>query len=369
MHVKVNQKDLNLALNIVSKAVNNNNTLPILNNLLLQAKEQELLLSATNLEIAISLPIQAEVIQEGSVTVPAKLLQSYISLLKKEILSLESQENNLLSIQSSKSSTQINTIPALDYPNIPQIEAQTQLSVPAMELQKALNYTSFACSANTTQAVLAGVFLEISSDSLKFAATDSYRLSEYKIPNQSPEQNSLQAIIPQRAMQELKSIIQNITPSEIKIFLSADQISFEIEEVKLISRLIDGKYPEYSKILPTEANTQITIDKEELAISLKRVSLFAKESNNSIHLESEAEKQILIIKSDQTKVGQELSEIAIAQTGPSAAVSINSQYLADILGVINSEDVNLLMNEKNTPIKITEPNNPNFLYIIMPLRV
>ena len=369
MQVKVNQKNLGAALNIVSKAVNNNNTLPILNNLLLVAKDQTLTLSATNLEIAIVEPIQAEIIQEGSITVPAKLLQSYVSLLKNEDLSLTLNDNKLLSIESSKSSTTINTIEALDYPNIPKIESDISLSLQAAEFLKALNYTSFACSINTTQPVLAGVFLEISKENLTFAATDSYRLSEYKIPQAIAIEENLQVIIPQRALQELSRIITSINPNDITIYLSKNQVSFQIENVTLISRLIDGKYPEYSKILPKAPNTEAKIDKEELNTALKRVNLFAKEANNSIHINLDQAKQTLIIKSDQTRVGQELSEIPVAVSGSDNQISINSQYLTDLLAVLNVLEINMGVNEKTTPVKITEPDNSNFLYIIMPLRV
>ena len=369
MHVQVDQKELNLALNIVSKAVNNNNTLPILNNLLLKTENQSLVLSATNLEIAITLPIEAQIIQEGATTVPAKLLQSYISLLKPELLDLRLEENNQLTVQSSKSETQINTIDFNDYPSLPQIEQSKPLIIDSKELVKALNYTSFACSLNTTQPVLSGVYLNYQNKKLTFAATDSYRLSEYKIHVDTDLENEITAIVPQKAMQELSRIIQAVDPNEIKIYLSKDQISFEVENVQILSRLIDGKYPEYQKILPKELKSQTRVLKSELNLALKRVNLFAKESNNSIHIDIDSEKHIMVVKSDQTKVGQELSEISVSIEGPTSSISINSVYLSELLNVLQSDELNLLINEKTTPIQVTEPENPNFLYIIMPLRV
>jgi DNA polymerase-3 subunit beta len=356
MKLFCNQKDLEHALNIVDKAISPNNTLPVLNNILLKAEGKKLFLFSTNLEIAISCYIDADVRGEGAITVPAKLLTNYISLLNSEKVELNMTEGVTLSITSASSSTKIKCISADEFP------------LKIDEFYEAINETVFAASLNTSRPVLSGVLMIASGEEIKLVATDSYRLAEKKMKALKKTTEDVSCIIPAKTMIELGKIISKSDEKEVKVNISNNQILFTSDGIELISRLIEGKFPDYEKIIPKETKSKFEVSVEDLSLVLKRVSLFARENNNSIKL-SVTNDGKLVISSDETKVGEEKAEVLVKLEGENNKISLNSQYLLDVLTYINKDKIVFSMSDKVSPAVIRPAGGEDYVYIIMPFNV
>lgn len=368
MKLFCSQRDLDAALNIVNKAISPNNTLPVLNNILIKAEGKRLNFSSTNLEIAISCSIEADVRGEGAITVPAKLITGYISLLTDQKVELSVGGDVSLSVESNTSHTKIKCISSDEFPLIPKIEKEQEFSVATEDFYEAINEVVFSASMNTSRPVLSGVFLSVGPAGLKMVATDSYRLAERTMEVSSKPAEAVSCIVPAKTMMELGKILGKSSDKEVKVVISKNQILFSIGDIELISRLIDGKFPDYEKIIPSDKKTKIEVSVEDLSLVLKRVSLFARENNNSVKMAATNDGK-LIVSSEETKVGEEKAEVLIKIDGENNKVSLNSQYLLDVLTYINDDKIVLIMNDKVSPALIKPVKRDNYSYIIMPLKV
>lgn len=359
---------MDYAISVVSKAISPNNTLPVLNNILIKAEGKKLYFSSTNLEIAISCAINADVRSEGSITAPAKLIGSYVSLLTDERVGIGVSDGLNLLIDSSTSSTKIKCISPDEFPLIPKIEAGQEFTVKPAEFYEALMEVVFAASLNTSRPVLSGVLLYSNEKEIKLAATDSYRLAEKTIKAMKPPGSNVYSIIPARTIIELAKIISKAESKEINVNISKNQALFTVDGVELISRLIEGKFPDYEKIIPKEARTKIEVSVEDLSLVLKRVSLFARENNNSVKLSATNDGKLLV-SSEETKVGEEKAEVSIKIEGENNKISLNAQYLLDVLTYVTDDKVQIVINDKASPAMIKPIKEEDYVYIIMPLKV
>jgi DNA polymerase-3 subunit beta len=362
------QSDLENALNIVNKAITPNATLPVLNNILLKAEDKKLFFSATNLEIAIQFFIDADVKNEGSVTVPAKLITSYISLLKDEKIEVSLKEGNMLFFESKSSQTKVKGISADEFPTIPKVPKENTIKVKTKDLEEAITQTVFSASINTSRPVLSGILFHIEKDLLKIVATDSYRLAEKQLALLEKTEVSLQSIIPARTVAELGKILARTQEKEVEISISNNQALFVIGDIELMSRLIEGKFPDYEKIIPKSNKTNVEVKNEDLSLVVKRVSLFAKENNNSVKLAATNDGKI-VISTEETKVGEEKAEVAAKVEGENSKVALNIQYLLDVLNFVQSDQVVLSMDDKLSPVVIRPAGKKDYIYIIMPLKI
>lgn len=368
MKLFCSQKDLDYAVGIVSKAISPNNTLPVLNNILIKAEGKKFYFSATNLEIAICCSVEADVRNEGSITVPAKLLASYISLITDDKVEINLMDGNTLSISSTSSNTKIKCISADEFPLIPTVEKGAEFTVNTNDFCTSINETVFSASSNISRPVLSGVLLSSKADFLKLVATDSYRLAEKKIKLSEKPSEEVYCIVPGRTMMELSKVIAKSEAKDVKVNISKNQVLFSVDGVDLISRLIDGRFPDYEKIIPSEAKTTCTVSVEDLSLVLKRVSLFARENNNSVKIAVTNDGR-MVVSSDETKIGEEKAELAVKIEGENNKISLNSQYLLDVLTYIEEENVFLQMTDKSSPAVIRPVKGDDYVYIIMPLKV
>ncbi len=372
MKIVCAQADLERALSIVSKAITPNSTLPVLNNILLKAEENKLFFAATNLEIAIEYFIPAEVKGEGSITIPAKLIGSYVSLLRDEKVEISTVENDTILVASKSSQTKIKGINASEFPVIPQVEKENTIQIDAKSFDEGVAQTVFAAATNTSRPILAGVLFDVSKDTLKLVATDSYRLAEKVLELKEKSQLTIQCVIPAKTVTELGKILSRLNEKQIEINFSKNQVLFVMGDVKLMSRLIEGKFPPYEKIIPPETKTKIEIKVEELTNVVRRVSLFARENNNSIKLSATNDGK-LSISTDETKVGEEKAELTVNVQGENNKISLNAQYLLDVLNYIQSERISFEIEDKLSPAVVRpvfEPSKTaNYVYIIMPLKI
>ena len=368
MKLFCSQKDLEAALNIVNKAISSNNTLPVLNNILIKAEGKKLHFSATNLEIAISYFVDADVRGEGAITIPAKLITSYVSLLTDEKMELSIGDGMSLLIQSSTSTTKIKGISADEFPLIPKVEAEHSFTIGTSDLDAAIAETVFAASTNISRPVLSGVYFILDGGEMKMVATDSYRLAERKLTLGTKIEGKFTCIVPAKTIAELGKVTNRSEAKEVSISVSKNQILFKVGNVELVSRLIEGKFPDYERIIPKEGKTKVDVSVEDLSLVLKRVSLFAKENNNSVRLSATNDGKLLV-STDETKVGEEKAEVAIKIEGENNKISLNSQYMLDVLTYVNDEKIVLEMSDKLSPAVIRPVKREDYIYIIMPLKV
>ncbi|MBU0727186.1 DNA polymerase III subunit beta [Patescibacteria group bacterium] len=367
MRLTCSQKDLFNALAITNKAVDLNNTLPVLNNVLLKAEGKKLYFTATNLEIAVTYWIETEVKNEGEITIPSKLFTNYINYLKDEKVDVSVEEGNAVTVKTSDSTTKIKGIPASEFPPIPNIEKEGGLKIKVKEFKKGIHQVVFAAAMNTTRPILAGVYFVTEKGQLKMVATDSYRLAEKTLAT-TEATGDISCIVPAKTILELGYILDSFKDDdEIDITISKNQVLFAVGAVKLISRLIEGQFPNYKQIIPSSTKTKIDFDISALTLVLKRINIFAKENNNKIILKVADGK--ILITTETTQYGEGEITMSTKIDGADNEIALNSQFLLDVLGNIGEDNVVIEIGEKITPIIIKPKDKDDYIHIIMPLKI
>jgi len=367
MKVKCSQKALANALNIVNKAVSPNNTLPVLNNILINVEGKKITFSATNLEIAVKTVIDADVINEGSVTIPSKIFSSYVSLLKDGDVELKLEDGMSLSVKASHSETKIKGISADEFPLIPKIEDALTYEIPVDSFRESIDQVAFAASTNAVRPVLTGVLFRFKKNELRMVATDSYRLSEKVLKLNTDVVEERDCIIPARTVMELGKIISS-QKGNIEVRVANNQVMFKAGDTVLISRLIEGHFPDYEKILPKESKTQCEVVVEDLVLAVKKVNLFVMETNNNVKI-SVTNDGTLVVATDETQVGEGRADVEVKIKGDNNKVALNAQYILDVLSSLHEEKVVLEMVDKINPVMIKPLKKTEYVHIIMPLKL
>lgn len=362
MKLQVTQENLSRALNAVARVASSRNSLPILTNVLLKTSENRLVVAATNLDIAITETIGAKITEEGSVTVPAKLLQDFISNLPSGVVELESDDYRL-SVSSGSYKSSLNGMLADEYPVMPALKSGKTIKLPPADFKKALQQTVFAASSDDTRPVLTGVYIHAYEGKLVIVATDSYRLAECLV---GPTAIEMSVLVPATSLQELLRIISD-HEEDIVITFDEQQVRFQVGDVEIITRLIDGSYPEYRRLVPPSFATTAEVSKSELVNITKVASLFARESAGSIQISIDEKSNTLAVKSVASQVGENSSEIEAKAEGK-GTVTLNSRYLLDALGVIAGDKVVFCMNGKLEPCLVKDSSNPDIVQIVMPVK-
>lgn len=362
MKLQVTQENLAKALNNVARiAISSRNPLPILSNILLKTVDNRLSISATNLEIAITEKIGSKVHTNGAITVPARLMQEYVSSLPAGVLDLELEEHKL-HISTEQYRSTINGIIADEYPVVPEIDKGSSWKLPIKECRE-LAKVVFAASSDETRPVLTGVLLQSQKGYLYGAATDSYRLAERKLIKTTQE---ISLLVPAMALQELLRILPEGV-EEVEVISDSQQVLFRAGDLELVSRLIDASYPDYRKLIPTKFTTSATVDRNEFITITKVSSLFARESAGSITLKVDASTKQISITSIASQLGENTSSAPAVIEG-SGEVTLNSRYLLDVLNILNGKNVTFSFNGKLEPCVLTDTESADSTYLIMPLK-
>jgi len=365
MELTVTQENLNRALSAVGRVASTKTQLPILSNILLRTDGNRLLVAATNLEIASTQYIGAKVSKPGAITIPARLMSEFISSLPKESIELKVVNDNL-HIKSGTYTSIINGFIADDFPELPTINEKSsiQYSIKIEDFKQAVSQTIITTSNDSTRPVLTGVYWNSHEGQLYLAATDGYRLSERRLVETKSE---VSAIIP---TQTLSEVLRNITDesNEIDILFDETQVRFRINDAEIISRLIDGNFPNYRQLIPTSSETTITINKVDFIRVTKIAGLFARESGGSVTLTADKEKSSLAVHSIASQFGENNSE-ASAKVTADGQITLNSRYLSEALSVVEGDEVEFSFSGKIAPciLRSTKPDT-NYYHIIMPLK-
>lgn len=391
MKFSTSTQNLLAGLQLVSRAIGTEQVLPVLQNILIHAEGKRCTLSATNLELSIVTSFEVQIENEGSITVPAKAILNFMQYNQDGDVLLETSEGTQLKLHSKHAKATIAGEAASGFPTIAGIQRESSLTLGIPSLLKGLSLVTFACAKTTSRPVISGVFTRLDHGALVLVGTDSYRLSEYKM---DPEASSgeVSCIIPARFLEELKGVIAlergraaeaEATKEKgkdekkehkaksgletVEMFLSSQQIEVHVGPTRLISRLIDGKFPDYAQVLPKEKTSTVTVSTKELLSAVKRMHYFAKELNNNITFSFT--KTGLHLTTKQTQIGRDESTIAAELTGKETKIAISSTYLIDFLGRIDAPNVGIELSDKMHPAVFRVPEADRYLHLIMPLRM
>ncbi|MDX9893628.1 MAG: DNA polymerase III subunit beta [Patescibacteria group bacterium] len=380
MKISCTQENLNQGLFVVSHIASKNTALPILNNVLIQAKENSIKFSATNLEIGVSCVIRGKIEQNGEFTVQSRLLADYVSLLPKEKVDLEvlknQEQNEVLKVACKNNSTKVKGQSATDFPLIPQIEKTKSFTVGSKSLRQAISQVVFAVSVSETRPEINGVLFNFNDNMLIMAATDSYRLAEKKIKLKKSSTIDQKVIVPTRTLQEILRILGSFKDpaaisevEEVEIYLSENQIMFSFGSIELISRLIEGQYPDYQQIIPSQSNTKTVVGVSEIINATKTTSLFARSGIYDVSLEFLSDQKQTVISSANSQLGENVSKLSSDISGDSNNIVVNYRYLLDGLQNIETAEVEVGVIDSSSPC-VLKPvaKEVDYLYIIMPIR-
>jgi DNA polymerase-3 subunit beta len=362
MKLQVTQENLNRALGSVARVANTRGTLPILANVLIKTSNNRLSLSATNLDIAITHYIGAKVSDEGSITVPARLMQDFVSSLPGGVIELDLQDTKL-HVTTDQYNSVVNGIVADDFPVMPAISGGKSWRVKGNVFKKALQQVVFAASSDETRPVLTAVLLRTYEGHLYMAATDSYRLAEKHLGSNDQD---IQLLIPASAMHDLLRVLGD-NEDEVTVTHDDQQTLFQVGDIELVTRLIDGKYPDYKKLIPESFATKATLKRSDLVNVTKVSSLFARESAGSVTIEVDEASGQLSIRSVASQLGENTAT-APAKAQGTGSITLNSRYLLDALGVMSGDEVVFGFNGKLEATMLQDPANPDYKHIIMPLK-
>lgn len=362
MKLQVTQENLNRALGTVARVANSRNTLPILSNVLIKTSNNRLSLAATNLDIAITHYIGAKVGTEGSITVPARLMQDFINSLPSGVIELELDESKL-HITTDQYKSTVNGIVADDFPVMPAITKGLSWTVSGSVLKKALQQVVLAASSDESRPVLTGVLIHTTDGKLYMAATDSYRLAEKSLGANKEE---VQLLVPATALHDLLRILGD-SEEEVHITHDDQQILFKVGDVELVARLLEGKYPDYRKLIPASFSVEVTLKRADFINITKVSSLFARESAGSVTLHVDEESQTLSIRSVASQLGENTANASGKITG-SGDITLNSRYLLDGLQALSGDEVVFGFNGKLEPTMLKDAKSDDYLHIIMPLK-
>ena len=367
MKITCLQENLNKGLFITGHLSSKNINLPILNNILLSAKGGVLKLSSTNLEMAISSVVRGKVEEEGDFTVEARLLSDYVNLLPaSQKLELEVKDQEL-KVTSEDSSGAIKGLPAEDFPVIPEVEKKNPLTISSANLKNAINKVVFAASPDDSRPELNGVLFKVDGDYLFVVATDSYRLAERRVALKNKAPENIKVIIPLRPLQELNRILED-SDAEVQVYITENQILFVVDEIQLISRLIDGAYPDYEQIIPANLTTKVNFATQELTTVIKRASLFSQTKVNDIKLDCKVAKQELIISSTNAQKGENTTHLRVQLEGDDNSIIFNHRYLLDGLNALGAKEAQLQIIDSNNPAILKSTDDHDYLYLVMPIK-
>ncbi len=362
MKVLTNQKNLRKALSVVERIVSKNTSLPILNNILLKTENGRLKVSATNLEIGINYFIGSKIDEVGQIAVPARVFSDFIGNVTDEKVSITTK-NNILSIDSEKYKTQILSFDAKDFPLIPKIKDNFFCKISAKTLKDSIATVFDSVAISESRPELAGVYVNFNKNNTVFAATDSFRLTEKIVNLKNEEEQSM--ILPRNTATELVRILNDLD-GEIRLYMNDNQIAFVNDDLEIISRVIDGNYPDYKKVIPEKFISRVLVDKEDLEKNVRLTGIFS--SNISDIKLKCLENKLYLLSKNSDKGEIEAETEGILKNDP-FEISLNYHYLLDGLKVIDTNKAIIEFTGQNSPLVLRQGDgSKTIVYLIMPLR-
>jgi len=356
------------AIAYCGKAVSPRSPLPILNHLLFKAEKKKLRISATDLELGIEYELAVEGKDSGAFTAPAKIIAEIVSSLPQGQVVLETLDGQL-KISSHNSEFSISTLSPDEFPHLPHPEGLPVLKIPAATLKDMLKSISFACAAaEETRAILTGVLFSLNENILTMVATDSRRLAkmERNINQLFPEKT--QSVVPARSLNELNKLLKD-GEKEVEIAFGEGQIFFSSDNLFVLSRVLEGQFPDYQPLLRKDFNSKAIVSRPEFLSAVKRAMITAQEKQNPGMVKLSFDENQMEATSNTPDLGQTRESVPVKLEGAGMAIAFNGRYLLDVLNNLDCEEIGVELRDPHTSATLVDPKDPNYLYLIMPIRI
>ena len=378
MKFKISQSDFSKTLSVASRSILTKANLPILSNVLISTSKNKLEILSTNLETATKASTSCQTEIEGKITIPGRTLLEFVSQLPEGEVTFEKLGEEVL-ISTKGYNARIPTIAPEEFPAIPKIEKGYEVKIKTEDFVRGVAEVAFCAAQDEGRPILTGVLCEFKGNKLSLVATDGYRLSFREIPvEKSPSEKNIKIVVPARAVSEVaKVIIENLDGDDQLSLVIADslnQINFKVGNVEFTSRLIEGEFPGWQKIIPSSFTTKTRLPKSEFIKLVRIAAIFARDSGNIVRLKLEnasaSKKGTLTVLANTAQVGSTDAQIEAEMIGKGGEIAFNFRYLLEVLSIISGEEVNFEMIESLNPGRITATDDKdNFFHIIMPVRL
>jgi DNA polymerase-3 subunit beta len=366
MNIKINRETLLKPLSSVSSIVERRHTLPILSNLLLEAKENRIVLTATDLEMQISLSVNSDIGGELSTTVSAKKLLDICRSLPEDAEITMATTDSRIQVKTGKSRFNLQTLPAADYPVMTKATGtSTVITIPQRELKKLFKQVEFAMAQQDIRYYLNGLLFEVSGNNLNIVGTDGHRLS-FTSTQLGQSYEKQEVILPRKTVIELIKLLDE-SDEEVIIELTSGQANFSFSDIRLISKVIDGKFPDYTRVIPTGHQNTFTADRTSILLSMQRASILSNEKYRGIRMVLGNNSLRLISTNSEQEEAEE--ELEIGYSGDSLDIGFNVTYMIDVLNNVNAQNVVFSFADANSSCLVTVAEDQNYKYVVMPMRI
>lgn len=369
MKLQVLQENLSKALTTASRFTSARAQLPVLANILLSAKKTKLLVSATNLEISISISVGAQIEKDGEITVPARVITDIISNLPSGSLNLSASKEQV-KVSAQNFDSNVAGMNSSDFPAVPQIIGKDSISLDKEDFLTALSQVSFAASIDETRPILTGILFIYKKGELILVATDGFRLSQKKISLKTV-QDAQNVILPKTALNELSRLSSEEETINFSLRKNDSQVVFGVGRTVLASRILEGEFPDFKKIIPKDSKIRVNLDKEELLRAVKLSAVFARDSANIVNVE--IKKDMVELSAESQAAGSQETKVDAKVKGEIGKkgfeIAFNYRFLEDFLNAAKSDEVQIGLSAPNAPAIFTDPKDPGYLHLIMPVRI
>lgn len=362
MRFKTQKDKLLIGVQKVQNIITSKATLPILSNILIEAQKDKIRLTATDLDIGISCVIPVDIQEPGAITIPAKRLSDIIKELPGENVNINTKKNNLVTIETDSCQFKIMGLSNEEFPTLPVFKDAEVIKLDQVSLKEMLNLTAFAVSYDETRYVLSGVLFKFQNNSLSLVATDGKRLAIIERKLKVNTDKEVSVIVPIKTIHEL---IRNLKEDgELSLILGANQIMFDLGDVVIISRLIEGEFPSYKQVIPPVSETKVSVNREQFLLAVRRAALLSTPDYQAVKLE--VFKGKLVVSKSTPDIGESREEVSVGYQGKELAIGFNPVYLIDVLKNLHDPTIELELTDSEKPgvIRVN-----GYVYIVLPMRL
>ena len=367
MHITFPKANLQKAINVLQKVSQNKTSSNLPGAIYMTTKNGQVELQGNDFELGIRLTIDGDIKEPGTLVVGSRYFQELIRKLPGDTIELyKPEDGNSLTITSGSSEFNLVTLHPDDFSLVEQIHDQDHVNIDSFAMKELIDLTNYAAATDEDRPVFTGALLEIKENEVTMVATDTHRMAVKKITIDEPATTPMRAIIPTKTLAEVSRLLPTDNPAMINIIWNRTQIVFNFESIYIISRLIEGTYPEYEKVIPSQFDSSAIIDRREFAGAVDRVSLLAKDISYNVIRYDWAESNVTL-STQNTEIGMAKEDVAVEFKGTPFTISFNGRYISDILRHSTGDNIHLFL-KQNGPVVIRQDNNPNYIYVVTPVR-
>ena len=367
MHITFPKANLQKAITVLQKVSQNKTSSNLPGAIYMTTKNGQVELQGNDFELGIRLTIDGDIKEPGTLVVGSRYFQELIRKLPSDTIELyKPEDGNSLTITSGSSEFNLVTLHPDDFSLVEQIHDQDHVNIDSFAMKELIDLTNYAAATDEDRPVFTGALLEIKENEVTMVATDTHRMAVKKITIDEPATTPMRAIIPTKTLAEVSRLLPTDNPAMINIIWNRTQIVFNFESIYIISRLIEGTYPEYEKVIPSQFDSSAVIDRREFAGAVDRVSLLAKDISYNVIRYDWAESNVTL-STQNSEIGMAKEDVAVEFKGTPFTISFNGRYISDILRHSTGDNIHLFL-KQNGPVVIRQDNNPNYTYVVTPVR-